>query len=95
MSLTAAASRAAYAAKKSTAWIDRQRILEYVRTQGINGATCDQTEVALGMSHQTCSARFSEMGSMKNPAQSLFPSGELRPTRTGHRAVVFVTKEFR
>ncbi len=95
MSITADTSRAAHQTKKSTAWIDRQRIIEYVRAQGINGSTCDQAEVALVMSHQTCSARFSEMSDEdKGEGRSLFPSGELRPTRTGHRAAVFVTKEF-
>lgn len=38
---------------------DRTRILEYL--DSVDDATCDETEVALGMNHQTCSARFSEL----------------------------------
>ncbi len=93
MITTADTSLAAFRSKLSTAAIDRRRIIEYVRVQGINGSTCDQAEVALDMSHQTCSARFSEMSKPKRGPATLYPSGELRPTRTGHRAVVFVTKE--
>ncbi len=96
MTTTTDTSLAAYRAKKSTAWVDRQRIEEYARSQGINGTTCDQAEIALNMSHQTCSARFTDMSDKKKGEnRTLFPSGEIRPTRSGHGAIVFVTKEFR
>lgn len=55
---------------------DRARILAYLTT--VRDATCDEVEVALGLNHQTCSARFSE----------LKMSGDIwattkRPTRSG------------
>ncbi len=40
---------------------DRRRILEHLEKCGPNGDTCDHIEQALGISHQTCSARCSEL----------------------------------
>lgn len=86
MPTTADTSRAAYAIKRSTAHADRLRIADFIRSRGIDGSTCDEAEEALGMSHQTCSARFSEMSKV----QTLVPSGELRKTRTGCKAMVYL-----
>lgn len=55
---------------------DRARIVEYLRT--VNDATCDQVEVALGMAHQTCSARFSEL-----KRDGVIVKAGRRETRTG------------
>src|SRR5258707_13815399 len=38
----------------------REKIVAYVTGCGDYGATSDEAERALGLSHQTCSARFSE-----------------------------------
>ena len=43
----------------------RQQILNYIRRQGRHGATCEQIEEALNMSHQTVSARCSELKAKK------------------------------
>ncbi len=40
---------------------DRRRILEHLEKCGPNGDTCDHIEQVLGISHQTCSARCSEL----------------------------------
>lgn len=78
--------RAAHEANKPNAQAQRRMIAEYVSSQGVYGSTCDQAEVALTMIHQTASARITEM---KKSGQ-LIPSGEVRPTRTGCKAVVFI-----
>lgn len=40
--------------------IQRQQIKAYLATRA-DGATCEEVEIALDMSHQTCSARISEL----------------------------------
>lgn len=39
----------------------KRNILEYIRSSGDTGATCDEIEFALGLSHQCCSARCTEL----------------------------------
>ena len=65
----------------------RERVLERVRRSGTSGLTCDEAEVSLGLSHQTCSARFREL----SKARVIVDSGVRRPTRSGRKAVVYVT----
>jgi hypothetical protein len=60
------------------------RILRLLHTYS-RGLTCDEAEVLLGMSHQTCSARFSEL----KAKGWLEPTGEQRLTRSGSKADVF------
>jgi hypothetical protein len=67
--------------------IDEARILAYLRTRPA-GATCDEVEAALGMTHQTCSARFNGLASPKR--QRIVAAGYKRPTRSGHGAQVYV-----
>ena len=55
---------------------DRLAIMAHLET--VEDATCDEVEVALGMKHQTCSARFSEM---KKDGE-IYPT-ERRKTRSG------------
>jgi len=64
------------------------KVYEYVQAQGITGSTCDEAEIALGMSHQTCSARFRGLV-LK---EAIHDSGAKRPTRTGRSATVYQTK---
>lgn len=55
---------------------DRLRIISYL--SAVTDATCDEAEIALGMNHQTCSARFSEL-----KMEGFIVSTSKRPTRTG------------
>lgn len=70
-------------AHKSSAQI-RSKILEYVRACGLDGATCDQIEIALELSHQTASARCADLKRLK----MIVDSGGRRETRTGSKAAV-------
>lgn len=64
----------------------RKRVVEYVRSRGTDGATSDEIEVALGMRHQTASARITEAKQLG----LLEKTGTRRPTRSGHSAAVLV-----
>lgn len=65
----------------------RERVMERVRRAGVSGLTCDEAEVSLGLSHQTCSARFREL----SKAGVVKDSGTRRPTRSGRKAVVYLS----
>lgn len=59
-----------------------QAILAYLRHEG--GCTCEQVEQGLGLSHQTASARMSEL-----KARGLArDSGRRRPTSSGRMAAI-------
>lgn len=62
----------------------RDRVLRHVCASG--GATSDETQVALGLSHQTCSARFWELAGQGLIARTALK----RPTRSGRNARVYV-----
>lgn len=64
----------------------RRRIAGYVHARGPVGATVDEIEIALGYSHQTASARVTELKQLG----SLVPTGDRRPTRSGSSAAVLV-----
>lgn len=65
---------------------DRARIKEYLKT--VLDATCEETEIALGLHRSTCSARFSELkGSDEIVATTK------RRTRTGCMAQAWTVKE--
>jgi predicted transcriptional regulator len=49
------------------------------------GMTCDEVEVALGMRHQTASARVCEL----HQKGHIIDSGKRRPTRSGRDAIVW------
>lgn len=49
------------------------------------GATCDELELLLGLSHQTCSARIRQCAK----SRMVRDSGNTRPTRTGRPAIVW------
>lgn len=61
---------------------DKARILAFLKP--VENATCDETEIALGMGHQTCSARFSEL-----KMSGLIFAACKRQTRTGCMAQAF------
>jgi hypothetical protein len=50
------------------------------------GATCDELEVTLRLSHQTCSARINQA----RKRGMIRDSGRTRETRTGRQAIVWV-----
>lgn len=80
-------SIAAALSKASSAQIDRERVYEFVAARGVFGATCDEAEVALGMTHQSCSPRFNEL------AKTDLEVSELRrPTRSGRKARVYIAR---
>ena len=64
----------------------RALVLEYVRSRGLNGSTCDEAEIALSMRHQTCSARVRELSG----SGLIVDSGQKRKTSSGRFAVVHV-----
>lgn len=64
--------------------IVRERVLAHVQGLAV-GATCDEVERALGLSHQTASARITELLARG----VLFDSGMRRPTVTGRTARVY------
>jgi hypothetical protein len=69
---------------------DKARLLRLVVAQvaqrGYVGATSDELEAALGLPHQTVSARLSEA----KRAGWVVDTGRRRPTRSGRAAAVFV-----
>ena len=62
--------------------IDR-RVLQYI--QHFGGATCDETELGLGMRHQTASSAINRLVH----AGSLVKSDGRRETRSGRKAIVW------
>lgn len=62
----------------------REKILQYIRAMGMDGATCEQIEIALDISHQTASARCAELKNLK----LVIDSGSRRETRTGTKAAI-------
>ena len=62
----------------------RAAILQAIR-EAPNGMTTDEIEIALGMSHQTASARVNELF---HKYKAIYPASR-RPTRSGRQAVVY------
>jgi hypothetical protein len=67
---------------------DRSRIFKLARGRSDYGITCDEAECLLGLSHQTCSARFSEL----KRDGALIPTNLTRRTRHNSPARVMVVK---
>lgn len=61
-----------------------QAILNYLARRPITGATCEEIELALTLSHQTCSARISEL----RANQRIISVGDRRTTSSGRWARV-------
>lgn len=80
-------SVAAHDSIKHRKEIDLRRILELVKQRGPQrGATCDEIEELLRLSHQTASARCTEA----KARGQLIDSGRRRRTRTGRAAAVLI-----
>ena len=63
-----------------------QRLVEYITSRGDVGSTCDEAVAALGMSHQSCSARCHDLIA----SGAAVDSGRKRRTRSGGKARVLV-----
>lgn len=66
------------------------KVLAAIVVFGAAGATTDELEAALGMSHQTCSARVNGLAERG----AIADSGARRKTRSGRRATVYVASEY-
>lgn len=56
-----ATSREAANRYQPVAGTERARVYEFVASRGQAGATCDEVEAAMGMRHQSASARLREL----------------------------------
>ena len=74
----------------NTLW---RKILDSI-SNSPTGLTCDEAERRLGISHQTCSARFRDLSSCQPPLirKAVNPDGTMikRPTKSGRNAQVFI-----
>jgi hypothetical protein len=68
----------------------RRMVLAYVRSRGLVGATSEEAEQALGIPHQTVSARITEL----KAAGDVYDTGRRRPTRSGRNAAVVVADDW-
>ena len=91
MTTTADTRRAAREQNAPRKLAQLDAILAFIRRRGLHGATCDEAEVELGLSHQTCSARFYDLKELPPNGLGLIETlGEVRKTRTGARALVYI-----
>lgn len=75
------------AARLETRLQHAQAILRLAEAEGADGITCDQAELALGYTHQSCSARVHELGEQ---CGALRRAGVRRQTRSRRMAEVYV-----
>lgn len=76
-------SRAAHDSIVSSKDQQRGRIMALLKLRPA-GLTCDEAEVLLGMRHQSCSARFSEL-----KRDGLIAPDGTRATRSGRFAAIY------
>ncbi len=65
------------------------RVYDLIRLAGWEGKTTDEIEVALGLSHQSASARVSEL---EHKHKLIERRGARRRTRQGRAAFIYVQK---
>jgi predicted transcriptional regulator len=82
-------SHAAAVNIKSKTKAIRISILEMIKSRS-TGMTCDEVEIALGLRHQTASARIRELVQLGE----LTNSGQQRPTSSGRKAIVWITPKY-
>lgn len=80
-----ATSRAAAQSVRRRIARDIDLIIGAIGRHPKTGATCDELEVLLSLSHQTCSARVRECAKRR----MIRDSGNTRPTRSGRQAIVW------
>lgn len=73
------------AAESIVPHVDRLEQLVLKTLRELDGATCDRVEVVTELSHQTCSARFSEL----KKRGLIQKTGERHRTRSGRMAEVW------
>lgn len=83
-------SHAAAESMRSHIGAIKARVLEHIRSCGECGCTSDEAELALGLSHQTCSARFRDLSSGPDARIQVSGKHPTRPTRSGRKALVWV-----
>lgn len=81
-------SRAAAESMRGHAADVRWRVLAHIRAQGEAGSTCEESEIALGLKHQTASARVNELHS----GGFIVDSGLRRLTTSKRKAVVWIVR---
>ena len=64
----------------------RGRVLAFIVSRGAHGATDDEVEIGIGMSHQTASARRREL----DLRRLIVKDGTKRKTRSGRNAQVWI-----
>jgi predicted transcriptional regulator len=62
------------------------RVMESIKARHSQGMTCDEVEIALGLTHQTASARVNELMKKK----LIIDSTLRRKTRSGRKATVWI-----
>lgn len=82
-------SDAAWESMREGRAVIRLKVVGYVSYCGTDGATCDEIEAALGLSHQTASARVTEA----KARGEIVANGKRRRTRSGRWAGVYVVPE--
>jgi len=65
----------------------RAQILRLITRRRVRGATCDEIEVALGLTHQSASPRMTEL-----KQRGLIESIAIRNTRSGRPAYVWAAR---
>ena len=66
----------------------RREVFDLIDQRGEHGATCDEIEVMLDLTHQCASPRCTEL----REKGLIVDSGRRRITRSGRRAAVYCTK---
>ena len=94
---TSDTSRAAAASMTAVSPTVRERVLAFIRAQGVRGATRTEIEVGTGIVTQSACARINELCGrqlrLKLPTL-VIDSGERRPGDTGRLQAVWVAVEF-
>ena len=76
---------------------DRIAIRNFLELRAEDGATCDRIETELALSHQTASARCSELLRDRIAVRKKSPDGRSivrMPTRTGAKAAVLILSKY-
>ncbi len=68
----------------------RGEVFAFIQKKGAKGATCDEVEAGLYLTHQTASARVNELAK----SRVIVDSGEKRVTRNYRKARVYRVNEF-
>ena len=77
-------SKRAAKSMEALASTQREAVLDFIRTN--KGATCEEIELSLDIRHSSCSARLWEMNYRLG---MITDSGEVRPNKSGRKAIVW------